>query len=38
VQFDRAMSLPIWVNLGDDFAKSDDETRSHVRLSWGRGL
>lgn len=38
VQFDRAMSLPIWVNLGDDLAKSDDETRSHVRLSWGRGL
>ena len=37
-QFDRFLAMPIWVNHGDDLAKSDDEIQSHQPLTWSRGM
>ena len=37
-QFDKLMSMPIWVDEDQDLAQEDAELKTHQQLSWGRGL
>ena len=37
-QFDKLMSMPLWIDEDKDLAQEDAEVKTHQQLSWGRGL